>query len=172
MADPLNKDSTQLLNSSASRPEVASPVVAQQVASHTTSSVDPIASLVSTKSTLPRLREPLPVVRLGGVDLHAVSEVQAIDHILNELAHGYGGIVVTPNLDHLRRCRNDMNFAALVSEAEVVVADGMPLIWASRMQGAPLPQRVAGSDLILSLSGACATAGRSIYLLGGAPGTA
>ncbi|MFT3785624.1 MAG: WecB/TagA/CpsF family glycosyltransferase [Tepidisphaeraceae bacterium] len=119
-----------------------------------------------------KLREPLPVVRLTGVDLHSVTEQQAIDHILNELNHGYGGVVVTPNLDHLRRCRSDMNFAALVSETELVVPDGMPLIWASRLQGTPLPQRVAGSDLILSLSGAAAKAGRSIYLLGGAPGTA
>jgi exopolysaccharide biosynthesis WecB/TagA/CpsF family protein len=65
-----------------------------------------------------------------------------------------------------------MHFAAFVSEAELVVADGMPLIWASRIQGTPLPQRVAGSDLILTLSAAAAKAGRSIYLLGGAPGTA
>ncbi len=50
--------------------------------------------------------------------------------------------------------------------------DGMPLIWASRLQGTPLPQRVAGSDLISSLSRAAATKGRSIYLLGGKPGTA
>ncbi len=117
-------------------------------------------------------RVELPMTRLMGVDVHAVTEVQAIEHIIRELDSHRGGVVVTPNLDHLRRCRTDMNFAAFVSEAELVVADGMPLIWASRVQGTPLPQRVAGSDLILSLSAAAAKAGRKIFLLGGSPGTA
>nr|WP_231934720.1 WecB/TagA/CpsF family glycosyltransferase [Micromonospora viridifaciens] len=46
------------------------------------------------------------------------------------------------------------------------------MIWASRIAGNPLPARVPGSDLIWSLSAALAEQGRSIYLLGGAPGTA
>lgn len=115
---------------------------------------------------------PLPLIRLMGVEVHAITEKQAIAHILSELAAGRGGMTVTPNLDHLRRCQADMQFAAMVAEAEMVVADGMPLIWASRVAGCGLPQRVAGSDLILTLSAAAADAGRSIYLLGGAPGTA
>ena len=53
-----------------------------------------------------------------------------------------------------------------------MVADGMPLIWASRILGKPLPQRVAGSTLIFNLSAAAATARRSIFFLGGNPGTA
>ena len=53
-----------------------------------------------------------------------------------------------------------------------MVADGKPLIWASRIAGTPLPARVCGSDLIWSLSAAMADAGRSVYLLGGEPGTA
>ncbi len=114
----------------------------------------------------------LPAVRLHGVRLHAVTEEQCIQHILDELDAGRGGVVVTPNLDHLRRCTRDMSFGALVAEADLVVADGMPLIWASRLQGTPLPHRVAGSDLISSLSAAAAGKSRSIFLLGGAPRTA
>ena len=68
-------------------------------------------------------------------------------------------MVVTPNLDHLRRCRKDVNFAALVAEADLVVADGMPLVWASRLQRTPLPERVAGSNLISTLSEAAAVRG-------------
>jgi N-acetylglucosaminyldiphosphoundecaprenol N-acetyl-beta-D-mannosaminyltransferase len=116
--------------------------------------------------------ELLPTIRLHGVRLHAISERRTIEHILDELDAGRGGAVVTPNLDHLRRCTRDLSFGALVHEANLVVADGMPLIWASRLQGTPLPQRVAGSDLISSLSAVAANRGRSIYLLGGVPGTA
>ena len=115
---------------------------------------------------------PLPVVRLRGVELHAITQRQCIEHILTAMDEGRGGSVVTPNLDILRRCSKDLNFAALVSESDLVVPDGMPLILASRIQGTPLPERVAGSDLIGSLCAAAADAGRSVFLLGGLPGSA
>lgn len=114
----------------------------------------------------------LPTIDMMGVELHAVTQQQAVEHILSELDAGRGGMLVTPNLDHLYRCVNDLSFAALVGEADLVVADGMPLVWAARVQGTPLPARVAGSDLIWSLSEAAARRKRSVYLLGGAPGTA
>jgi N-acetylglucosaminyldiphosphoundecaprenol N-acetyl-beta-D-mannosaminyltransferase len=48
----------------------------------------------------------------------------------------------------------------------------MPLIWASRLRGTPLPERVAGSNLIWSLTARAAERGASIFLLGGNPGAA
>lgn len=114
----------------------------------------------------------LPVVEIAGVELHAITEQETIDHVFAELDDGRGGTVVTPNLDHLHRCGRDLQFHALVSEADLAVPDGMPLIWASRLQGTPLPERVAGSNLITSLNGAAAARGRSVYLLGGSPGAA
>ena len=117
-------------------------------------------------------RKMLPTITLRGVRFHAIDEQTCIRHILGEISVGTGGFVVTPNVDHLRRCRSDLSFSVLVSEASLVVADGMPVVWASRLQGTPLPQRVAGSDLISSLSAAAAKEGRSIFLLGGEPGTA
>jgi N-acetylglucosaminyldiphosphoundecaprenol N-acetyl-beta-D-mannosaminyltransferase len=114
----------------------------------------------------------LPTVTLCGVRLHAITETQCIQHILDQLEAGRGGMLVTPNLDHLHRCTKNMSFKALVAEADLVVADGMPLVWASRLQGTPLPERVAGSNLITTLSGAAAGRGRSVYLLGGSAGTA
>jgi N-acetylglucosaminyldiphosphoundecaprenol N-acetyl-beta-D-mannosaminyltransferase len=46
----------------------------------------------------------------------------------------------------------------------------MPLVWASRLAGTPLPERVTGASLIWSLTEAAGAAGRSVYLLGGAAG--
>jgi N-acetylglucosaminyldiphosphoundecaprenol N-acetyl-beta-D-mannosaminyltransferase len=114
----------------------------------------------------------LPSIELHNVRLNRITEDQCVKHILEELDAGRGGVVVTPNLDHLRRCVRDLHFGALVAEADLVVADGMPLVWASRLQGTPLPERVAGSNLISSLSQAAAQTGRSVFLLGGAEGTA
>ncbi|MGE5612398.1 MAG: WecB/TagA/CpsF family glycosyltransferase [Bacillota bacterium] len=114
----------------------------------------------------------LPCIYLKGIPLHAVTEMQAVQYVLDQLEVGQGGWVITPNLDHLRRLSHDQGFKQLYSQASLIVADGMPLVWASRLQGTPLPERVAGSNLINSLSRAAAKRDRSVYLLGGDPGTA
>lgn len=111
-------------------------------------------------------------IQLMGMRLHAITESQAIEHILSEVSEGRGGWVVTPNLDHLRRFTKDQQVRDLYSTASLSLADGMPLIWAARICGTPLPQRVPGSGLVWSLSAAAAAAGRSLYLLGGDPGSA
>jgi N-acetylglucosaminyldiphosphoundecaprenol N-acetyl-beta-D-mannosaminyltransferase len=120
----------------------------------------------------PEGRGALPIVTLCGVHLHALTAAGCIAHIMAELHSGRGGWMVTANLDHLRRLVRDPRYGELCRDATLVVADGMPLVWASRLQGTPLPERVAGSDLIWSLSRAAAQAGRSVFLLGGDPGTA
>jgi N-acetylglucosaminyldiphosphoundecaprenol N-acetyl-beta-D-mannosaminyltransferase len=92
--------------------------------------------------------------------------------VLDELNAGRGGWIITMNLDHLRRFAHDQTYARFHSQANLVTADGMPLVWASRLQGTPLPERVTGADLIWSLSEAAALHGRSIFLLGGSRNTA
>lgn len=114
----------------------------------------------------------LPTIDLDGVRLNALNEGQCVAHVVDSLRAGRGGWIVTPNLDHMRRLRRDKSFRELYRQADVAVADGMPLVWASRLQRTPLPERVAGSDLIWSLARAAATSGASLFLLGGDPGTA
>jgi len=110
----------------------------------------------------------IPTVQLGGVALHSLTEREAIERIVS----GGGGWVVTPNVDILRQVAADAEFARLVGAATLSLADGMPLIWASRLKGSPLPERVAGSTLIYGLSAEAARRGRSVFLLGAAPGVA
>jgi N-acetylglucosaminyldiphosphoundecaprenol N-acetyl-beta-D-mannosaminyltransferase len=109
---------------------------------------------------------------INAVRIDALTEQKCIDAILNALEFGRGGFVATHNLDHLRRLDHDSDFAAICAGAELRVADGMPLVWLSRMLDIGLPERVAGSSLIYTLSTAAAQHGRSIYLLGGDEGTA
>jgi N-acetylglucosaminyldiphosphoundecaprenol N-acetyl-beta-D-mannosaminyltransferase len=80
--------------------------------------------------------------------------------------------IVTANLDFLRLGRQDAGFRALVNSADLVVADGMPLVWASHMHREPLPQRISGVDLIHACARIAATQGYRIFLLGAAPGVA
>jgi N-acetylglucosaminyldiphosphoundecaprenol N-acetyl-beta-D-mannosaminyltransferase len=114
----------------------------------------------------------LPIVRVGGMPIHGLTETQCVDHIFHQLRAGYGGWVVTVNLDHLRIFSHAPWYAALCAQASLAVADGMPLVWASHLQGTPLPERVTGSNLIWSLTAAASTHEKSIFLLGGSTGTA
>ncbi|WP_082502689.1 WecB/TagA/CpsF family glycosyltransferase [Nocardioides sp. Leaf307] len=114
---------------------------------------------------------PSTRVHLDGVDFDAVDEAGAVDHVLLALEEGRGGLLVTPNVDILRQLRRDA-CADVAAGASLVVADGMPIVWASRLLGTPLPARVTGSSLVWSLSAALAQRSGSIYLLGGAPGVA
>ena len=55
----------------------------------------------------------------------------------------------------------------ILRKADLVTADGMPVVWAARLLGTRLKERVTGADLVPGLAKACALRGRSIYLLGG-----
>lgn len=119
--------------------------------------------------------QPSPVpaqISLMGLPLAMYTPATLIERLIGDSLAGCGGYVVTPNLDHLRSVTRNERLMALALDADVRVADGMPLLWASRIQGTPLPARVTGSDLIFSLSKELARAQRSVFLLGGNPGTA
>src|SRR5919108_4240504 len=111
-------------------------------------------------------------VSLIGMEVDRVDQGEAVERILDARERDRGGVVLTPNLEHLATFRASPEVRAAFGDAELVVADGMPLVWASRIQRTPLPERVAGSDLIWSLSEAAARRGRSVVLLGGNPGAA
>ncbi len=111
-------------------------------------------------------------ISLRGVDLNEVTSSELTSYLISSSRRGRGGVLLTPNLDVMRLVAKSPEAAALVSSADIRVADGVPLLWLSRLQGTPLPERVAGSDLTVTLSAALAGAELSIFLVGGAPGTA
>src|ERR671937_43286 len=106
-------------------------------------------------------------VSLMGMQIDRVTENQVVATIGRSLAAGRGGWVITPNLEHLRQFSKQADLRPFFETADLVLADGMPLVWASRIKGTPLPARVAGSDLIWSLSMEAAKRGRSVFVLGG-----
>jgi N-acetylglucosaminyldiphosphoundecaprenol N-acetyl-beta-D-mannosaminyltransferase len=122
-----------------------------------------------TSESLTQQRDP---VTLAGVQFDPILEKDVVNKVLGELSAGRGGQIITPNVDILHRAVRSEEARRHIAVSEITVADGKPLIWASQIAGKALPARVAGSDLIWSLSEAMAGAGRSVYLLGGEPGTA
>ncbi|HEX5657099.1 MAG TPA: WecB/TagA/CpsF family glycosyltransferase [Polyangiales bacterium] len=108
-------------------------------------------------------------VELCGMPLASIDSRQLVDHLFASLAEGHGGWLVTANLDFLRRHVKDPESRDIYAGADLRVADGMPLVWASRLRGTPLPERVPGSSLVIPICQRAAQAGRSVYLLGGDP---
>jgi N-acetylglucosaminyldiphosphoundecaprenol N-acetyl-beta-D-mannosaminyltransferase len=84
------------------------------------------------------------------------------------------GQLVTLNVDFLVNAHSwnaahprHPELLRILRHADIVTADGMPLIWMSRLMGIPLKERITGADLIPRLAEESAKRGRSIYLLGG-----
>lgn len=113
-----------------------------------------------------------PRVGLAGVLVDRVDRDRADATIRRFLTDGGRHQVVTVNTDFLRVSRGDRHFREIINEADLAVADGMPLVWLSGLTGAPLPERVTGFDLVDSACRGAARAGIGVFLLGAAPGVA
>lgn len=110
-------------------------------------------------------------VHLDGTGIDRITEDEVVAVVRDALAHGRGGRIITPNIDILRRASRNPKVRRHLDNADLICADGMPLIWASRLGGAPLPERVAGSSLIWSLSAGLGRDRRSVFVVGGVPAT-
>ncbi|MBI4320701.1 MAG: WecB/TagA/CpsF family glycosyltransferase [Chloroflexi bacterium] len=80
--------------------------------------------------------------------------------------------IVTVNMDFIRRSRVDPRFKELINSSSLVVPDGMPVLWAAKAVGDPLPQRITGLDLLHIGCRLAERGGHGIYLLGAEPGVA
>ena len=135
---------------------------------------------VPTRERLPARTDVYDVVRSGSRDRVPLSGV-LIDRVgLPEAARRLEAFltidrlhqVVTVNLDFLRIAQADPGFRDTINEADLAVADGMPLVWASRIAGLGLPERVTGIELVDACCRLSAATGRALFLLGGRPGIA
>jgi N-acetylglucosaminyldiphosphoundecaprenol N-acetyl-beta-D-mannosaminyltransferase len=111
-------------------------------------------------------------VELLGLRMHRVTRAEALAFALDLGRRGRPALILTPNADHVLRARRDPWFRAVYAAADLVVADGQSVVWASRLLGRALPERVAGSDLMPELCVAAARAGMRFFFVGGAPGDA
>ena len=110
-------------------------------------------------------------IELRGMPIHVITRKQTARHLINCSLKNIGGWVVTPNLDILRRYTRSGSFRNLLATSTLNVPDGMPLIWASRVKGQPLTERVNGTDLMVDVCEAAAEVGKSVFFLGGNPGS-
>jgi N-acetylglucosaminyldiphosphoundecaprenol N-acetyl-beta-D-mannosaminyltransferase len=118
--------------------------------------------------------EPHDVVKLFGMQISRVTMSDTVRQVADWCAQPGGTAcryIVTPNVDHAVLFQHRADVRAAYADAALVLADGMPLVAASRLFGRPLPERVAGSDLVPQIFQEAKRPLR-LFLLGAAPGVA
>jgi N-acetylglucosaminyldiphosphoundecaprenol N-acetyl-beta-D-mannosaminyltransferase len=114
---------------------------------------------------------PVPLV-VYGVPFHNVTFEEALDWIVARARSGRPAIVATANLDFVTQAWSDPELQRILIDADLVLADGFPIVRLSPFFGPRLKQRVTGSDLTPLLAERAAREGLSLYGMGSAQGVA
>lgn len=117
-------------------------------------------------------------IAILGIPIHNLDMTETVDRIF-EMVDAFqtdtrARQVATVNVDFvvntlawgLKQIRHP-ELLAILRKADLVTADGMPMVWTSKLLGTPLKERVTGADLVPRLAQEAARRGKSIYFLGG-----
>ena len=115
---------------------------------------------------------PLNRMRFMNTYLDNVSRDEAIAHIEQCIDERRIRHVITPNVDQIVRIEKDPYFKEICEHAELLLADGHPLLWIAKWYKIPIKEKICGSDLVPKLCEIAAKKGYSVFFLGAAPGVA
>lgn len=109
---------------------------------------------------------------LLGVRVDDVTWSETLDWVARFVEQDSPHLIVTLNPEILMKARAEPDFRAIVDGAALVLPDGIGLLWAARILGQRLRERVTGSGLVPRLSTLAAERGWRVFFLGAAPGVA
>ncbi len=107
-----------------------------------------------------------------GVPFDAVTMEQAVAKAKKMLAEEGQHFICTPNPEIVMEAQKDKELMDILHEADMVIPDGIGVVWASKYSEIRLKERVAGYDLTQNLMAELAATGETFYFFGGAPGVA
>jgi N-acetylglucosaminyldiphosphoundecaprenol N-acetyl-beta-D-mannosaminyltransferase len=111
-------------------------------------------------------------IDLLGVRVDDVTWAETLDLLARFVDQGTPHLVVTLNPEILMRARQDSAFRRIVKSAALVLPDGVGLLWAAKILGLRLRERVTGSGLVPRLSALAAERSWRVFFLGAWPGVA
>lgn len=114
----------------------------------------------------------LPHVTLFGMTINSVSLDDVFRSVTRQIESRDPGYIVTPNVDHICTFQKSEALRQAYKDAFLTLADGVPVVWASRLLRKRIPQKISGSDLVYWLSEYAAKKGYRLFFLGAAEGVA
>lgn len=106
------------------------------------------------------------------IPIDKITMNQAVDALISSISHGETKVVFTPNSEILAMAHDDGDLKKALRNADMLVPDGVGVVLASYILGAPLPERVAGFDLMQNLLDRADKMNLKVFLFGAAPGVA
>lgn len=116
-------------------------------------------------STLPQIKR----VRLLDCYFDRITEKDAVDWSIELIHSGRKAYICTVNVAILMMMRSHSHLIRFIDGASLIVADGQPIIWLSKLLKCGLPERVTGIDLIEAIVARAEQEGFGVYLLGSTP---
>jgi len=108
-------------------------------------------------------------VNVLGLDIHPLAIDQVIDAAEHHIEKKEPLLLGVVNVAKLVRARKDPRLRQSLCQSDLILADGLPIVWLCRLTGKPLPQRVPGIDIMTRLFETAARNNYSVYLLGARP---
>lgn len=111
-------------------------------------------------------------IKIFGVKIHNTTLTETTELVKNYLLGNSLKVIYTPNTEIVMAAKDDNNLKNLINSGDLVIPDGIGLIYASRIKKKPLKERVTGFDTSIKLLDIANENGYSLYLLGGKDGVA
>ena len=111
-------------------------------------------------------------IEIMSVPIDAVNMAQAKAQVVSFFQQENLKVIYTPNTEIVMEAQRDPMLLDAIKAANLVIPDGIGLIYASRILKKGLRERVTGVDLMGEILSYCNQQGKSIYILGGKPGVA
>jgi N-acetylglucosaminyldiphosphoundecaprenol N-acetyl-beta-D-mannosaminyltransferase len=108
-------------------------------------------------------------IHVFGLKLTPVTLDDTLEQIDGLIAAGRPSYIITANLNYAMLSYGNERLTKINDNAALMLADGMPLVWAARIAGTPLPGRTTGADLVPALCRRAEQHGYRVFLLGGLP---
>lgn len=111
-------------------------------------------------------------VNILGVHVNKYTMEEAVEKASSLLETEELSMIFTPNSEIILYASNNPGFAEVLNKGDMVIPDGIGVVYGAKILKNPIKERVAGYDLVCNLLPVLAEKGKSVYLLGAKPGVA
>lgn len=114
----------------------------------------------------------MPRIKFMNTEIDNLTLDEAVSEIDSIICRQTAAYVVTPNVDHIVQLEKGGELCEAYKNAELILADGKPLIWISKLYKTPIKEKISGSDLFPKVCEMAAEKGYTMFFLGAADGIA